>query len=167
MCILDDEEIEKKWVSSCYGLPPPFIVRSLMPLRGRLSREPQRHRLRCFCFVVVPGVALRGLYYYQGCRLVATLWPLLNYYTPPAPLSFLLLPPPRRTTMRMSTKCRTCTTSIENYFLSMPLLRFFFERNSSSILLLNYILLWVVLIVSNTSWYTDMALNWCVPKKDI
>ena len=62
-------------------------------------------------------------------------------YTPPAPLSFLL-PPPRRTTMRMSTKCRTCTTSIENYFLSMPLLRFFFERsNSSSILLLNYILL--------------------------
>ena len=72
-----------------------------------------------------------------------------------------------RRTMRMSTKCRTCTTSIENYFLSMPLLRFFFERNSSSILLLNYILLWVVLIVSNTSWYTDMALNWCVPKKDI
>ena len=52
-------------------------------------------------------------------------------------------------------------------FFVNAFLRFFFERNSSSILLLNYILLWVVLIVSNTSWYTDMALNWCVPKKDI
>ena len=32
----------------------PFIVRSLMPLRGRLSREPRS--------ASVPGVALRGLY---------------------------------------------------------------------------------------------------------
>ena len=100
------------------------------------STPPSSLLLFCCCSWGCPQGPLPGLSI--GSDLM-TFTELL--YTPPAPLSFLLLPPPRRTTMRMSTKCRTCTTSIENYFLSMPLLRFFFERNSSSILLLNYILL--------------------------
>ena len=68
----------------------PFIVRSLMPLRGRLSREPRG--------ASVPGVALRGLY--QGCRLAETLWPLTSFS------ATLLLPNCPRPTMRMSTQIR-------------------------------------------------------------
>ena len=68
----------------------PFIVRSLMPLRGRLSREPRS--------ASVPGVALRGLY--QGCRLAETLWPLTSFG------ATLPLPNCPRPTMRMSTQIR-------------------------------------------------------------
>ena len=67
----------KKWVSSWATIHREkfdAIKRSIVA--GTSTLPPSRRR---FCYVVVPGVALRGLY--QGCRLVATLWPLLNYYS--------------------------------------------------------------------------------------